>query len=182
MPGHLVLEVEVKVRLRDGRAVDVLAQRLQTLGAQALPVEEQEDLFFRHPGRDFAQTDEALRLRRVGQGMELTYKGPRKQGSAKTRVEHTVPVATDPTALLESLGFTQAARLAKTRRPFQFGSVHVALDHLDGLGDFAEVEVVGDDQAAAEAQVETALDQLGLAHEPRVASSYLELALARGLA
>ena len=182
MPGRAVLEVEVKLRLRDGRAVDALVDRLLALGAQALPAEVQEDWFFRHPGREFARTDEALRLRRVGDSLELTYKGPKQGGAAKARTEYTVPVASDPTPLLEALGFARAARLAKRRRPFRLGAVHIALDHLAGLGDFVEVEVVGPDQAAAETQVERALDQLGLAQEPRVASSYLELALAKGLA
>jgi adenylate cyclase, class 2 len=172
-------EVEAKLRLRDRAALEL---RLRALGARAGPPQWQEDTFFRHPQRDFAATDEALRLRRAGGALELTYKGPKAPGAGpKARVEHAVGVAADPTALLAGLGFTPAAQVAKERTPYELGGgVHVALDRLDGVGEFVEVEAVGPDRAAAALLVEEALRRLGLAGEPQVAASYLELSLAAG--
>lgn len=177
-----VFEVEAKLRLRDRAGLE---RRLAALGARPGALEEQEDTFFAHPARDFARTDEALRLRRVGARLELTYKGPKQAGvpapaaapgGAKARIEQTLALQADPTALLAALGFHPAARLRKTRLPYRLGDVAVDLDHLEGLGDFVEVEVVAADRAAAARRVETVVAQLGLAGEPRVTQSYLELA------
>lgn len=57
-PVHF--EVEQKFPLADVAAVE---RRLAELGAQAGGTVEQVDRYFNHPVRDFAQTDEALRLR-----------------------------------------------------------------------------------------------------------------------
>ena len=167
-------EVEAKLRLRDRAGLE---RRLAQLGARAGSPQRQEDTFFRHPARDFAATDEALRLRRTGSGMELTYKGPKAPGPGpKARLEQALPLGEDPTALLASLGFTPAARVAKQRTPYDLGDgVHVALDRVDGLGDFVEVEAVGIDRAAAARLVEAALKRLGLGGEPSLRESYLEL-------
>ena len=171
-----MLEVEAKLALRDRAAVE---RRLRELGAAPGPAQRQEDTFFRHPQRDFAATDEALRLRRVGARLELTYKGPKLGGPAKARVEQTVAVASDPTALLASLGFAPAATLGKTRVAYRLGHVEVALDDVDGVGAFVEVEATGADREAATRLVEDAVRRLGLEREPREARSYLELKLSR---
>lgn len=169
-----VLEVEAKVALRDRAGLE---RRLRELGAQAGAPQRQEDTFFRHPARDFSRTDEALRLRRVGARLELTYKGPKQGGALKARVEQTVAVAADPTALLASLGFVPAATLGKVRVPYHLGHVEVAIDEVDGVGLFVEVEATGADREAAGKLVEDALRRLGLDREPREARSYLELKL-----
>ena len=55
-------EVEQKFALANPAAV---ADRLAELGATDAQTVVQVDRYFNHPARDFAQTDEALRLRRV---------------------------------------------------------------------------------------------------------------------
>lgn len=169
-----MLEVEAKLRLRDRAGLE---RRLRELGAVAGPAQRQEDTFFRHPQRDFAASDEALRLRRVGARLELTYKGPKQGGPTKARVEQTVVLASDPTPLLASLGFTPAATLGKARLPYRLGPVEVALDVVDGLGEFVEVEATGEDREAATRLVEEALRRLGLNAQDREQRSYLELVL-----
>lgn len=178
------IEVEAKVALD---APGPLRERLRRLGATATPPAVEGDAFFAHPGRDLAARDEALRLRGPirGQdgreeGFELTYKGPRRAGAAKAREERTVRLADDPTALLAALGFRVSVRLRKTRERHRLGAVEVTLDHVEGLGWFAEVESVAADARAGEAAVEAALRELGLDGRPRVRESYVELALAAG--
>lgn len=175
-----MFEVEAKLRLRDRAGLE---RRLAALGAQAGPPEVQDDTFFAHPGRDFARTDEALRLRRVGTRLELTYKGPKQGGpgngvgsSPKARLEQSLTLQADPTDLLASLGFRPVARLRKTRLPYRLEDVAVDLDHLEGLGDFVEVEVVAADRQQAARRVEAVVARLGLDQEPRLVQSYLELA------
>lgn len=171
----------MKVRLAQGEA-DRFRERLRQAGARPLGARVESDTFFLHPGRDFIATDEALRLRRVSPdegaaSLELTYKGPRAGGAVKVREEHNLPVGEDPTPLLRALGFEAAAHVEKRREPFTLEGEEVAvtIDHLDGVGTFAEVEVLAEDAGAATQRVEACLDRLGLADAPRVDRSYLRL-------
>lgn len=174
------LEVEAKVALDGHEAAALLRATLHRLGAATTPAFMEDDAFFRHPSRDLAAADEALRLRRTASGFELTYKGPRQAGAYKAREERTVRLADDPTALLAALGFRVAARLRKTRERHRLGALEVAVDHVEGVGWFAEVEAMAPDARAGEAAVQSALRELGLDGRPRVAASYVELALAAG--
>jgi len=169
-----MMEVEAKVRLGAGGA-DRLRERLRRLGAHLGGLEVQKDTYFAHPERDLAATDEALRLRSTAFGLELTYKGPKMAGASKTRQEETVRLRDEPTALLAGLGFLEAAKVRKRRERWDLRGVEVAIDQVDGLGEFVEVEVVGTDAAEAGRRVEAALRELGLEGEQRVAASYLEM-------
>jgi adenylate cyclase class 2 len=178
------LEVEAKVRLD---SPDAVRATLHRLGASASAPAIESDAFFAHPGRDLAAGDEALRLRSLALGpdgsggtFELTYKGPRQAGAYKAREERTVRLADDPTPLLEALGFRVSVRLRKTRERHRLGALEVTLDHVEGLGWFAEVEALASDARAAEAAVQAGLRELGLDGLPRVLGSYVELALAAG--
>src|SRR2546430_8880444 len=83
-----MLEVEVKYRLTDSAAV---VARLTAWAATVLADHAEADHYLNAPDRDFARTDEALRLRRIGTANFLTYKGPRKDGTSKTRTEVELP-------------------------------------------------------------------------------------------
>lgn len=177
-------EVEAKVALM---APGALRERLQANGAEPLGTVEQVDTYYAHPGRDFAATDEALRIRRVGDRIELTYKGPREDGPesasggpTKSREEHNVAVEGEMGTVLERLGFKPVAVLRKRRESYRLPTVAVCLDEVEGLGRFCEVEAragVADPQG----EVERALTALGLAGAERYSASYLELAAAAGV-
>src|SRR5262245_28480201 len=83
-----MLEVEVKYLLTDPSAV---VARLEAWGATAIAEHAEADHYLNAPDRDFARTDEALRLRRIGDTNRLTYKGPRHDSTSKTRTELEVP-------------------------------------------------------------------------------------------
>ena len=74
------------------------------------------DRYFNHPARDFAETDEALRIRRIGPVNRITYKGPRVDTVTKTRQELELPLvegeksAADWITLLEKLGISHRVR------------------------------------------------------------------------
>lgn len=82
-------EVELKYPVAD---VAALEARLASLGASWHGVSEQVDRYFNHPSRDFAVTDEALRLRSTPAGVAVTWKGPRLDTTAKTRREIELPL------------------------------------------------------------------------------------------
>lgn len=169
-----MIEVEAKAPAGPGTA-EALEERGEVADRR-----EETDVYYRHPCRDLAATDEAVRVRRTGDGAALTYKGPRRGGETKTRSEHETTVA-DPAeagAILERLGFTPLAPVRKERVVYEVGAWTVTLDDVEGLGRFVEVErVVGEgaDVEALEAEALDLLEDLGAGDpEPR---SYLELVL-----
>ncbi|PKP56980.1 MAG: class IV adenylate cyclase, partial [Candidatus Altiarchaeales archaeon HGW-Altiarchaeales-1] len=64
-----MLEVEVKAKIND---LEKFEKRLNEINAKFLKKEIQEDIYFNHPCRDFAKTDEALRIRKTGNETFLT--------------------------------------------------------------------------------------------------------------
>jgi adenylate cyclase, class 2 len=178
-------EVEVKYRSVDH---DELRSRLEAFNAAIDSTVVQEDIYLSHPSRDFALTNEALRLRRIGAENRITYKGPRQSGPTKTREEIEVPFTEGDEALgqlsrlFANLGFEPVATIRKSRTTFhlteQFHKIEVALDRAENLGDFAEIETLAATEAdipAAQAAVLAVAKQLGLTEvEPR---SYLRMAL-----
>lgn len=190
-------EVELKYRVADGRAIE---DRLAGLGACWHGTTEQVDRYFNHPSRDFAVTDEALRLRSTAAGVAITWKGPRLDATAKTRREIELPLALAAvpaaaeassaipatlerwTELLEALGFRRVREVAKRRRlatvAWEGAAIEVALDHVAGLGDFVELELQAESAgiAVAAARIESLARELGCANPER--RSYLEMLLA----
>src|SRR5688572_28544694 len=74
--GEQLMQYEVEQK---HRVVDVAALEAQ-LSARRIRLEPaiiQSDEYFAHPARDFAKTDEALRIRTSGGKSFVTYKGPK---------------------------------------------------------------------------------------------------------
>ncbi len=111
-------EIEQKFAIADRTALE---ERLRSLGAKELGQVEQADQYFNHPARDFAQTDEALRIRRVGRASFVTYKGPKLDQTTKSRRELELPLGSDETTaaqfaeMLVALGFRPVAEVRKSR-------------------------------------------------------------------
>jgi adenylate cyclase class 2 len=176
-------EVEVKVPA-DHEAV---RDRLAELGADSVNEVTQEDTYYDAPHREFAETDEALRVRREdpteGDAFaELTYKGPLVEAESKTRREVETVVEDDEAAddILGALGFDPAATVRKERERFALAGYTVTLDAVDGLGEFVEVETEVEGEADVESAREAAYDvlrDLGLDPEEQIRTSYLGLLL-----
>src|ERR1051326_512799 len=107
-----MLEVEVKFPCLD---LGDLTTRLGQIGAAHVADRTDEDHYFNAPDRDFARTDEALRVRQIGDHNFVTYKGPRLDAQTKTRKEIEVPLedgaeaATKFMSLLTDLGYRHVA-------------------------------------------------------------------------
>jgi adenylate cyclase class 2 len=183
-----MLEIEMKFPDADFAALERL---LAAWGARPdRPVEEADSYFnSSDPHRDFARTDEALRLRQVGPANFVTYKGPKRGTQTKTRTEIEVPLgdgeeaARDFAAVLTHLGYRFVAVVRKRRRISHLERdgfpLQVCLDEVEGLGRFAEVEIMAPEEqldSARSVLLRTAT-ALGLQGEER--RSYLELLLAR---
>ena len=178
-------EVEQKFPVADMAEVEAA---LAACGAAISETRREVDVYYAHPARDFATTDEALRIRRVGTANRITYKGPKLDATTKTRreIELELPPQEEGAAawagLLEALGFQPVAEVRKRRRKamvsWQDRRVEVSLDDVDGLGTFVELELMADDDVgieAAKACIASLADHLGLSGSER--RSYMELLL-----
>lgn len=177
-------EVELKFPVPD---LPAFSQKLADQSVPISPPQEESDLYFAHPARDFAQTDEALRLRRKGDANHITYKGPKIDATTKTRCEIELPLASGPEsraawiALLEAVGFRPVAEVRKSRRkaaiPWQGHHVEACLDDVTGVGTFVEFELVVEESEVEAARncIQSLAASLGLTQGER--RSYLELLL-----
>lgn len=178
-----MLEVELKVSLA-GQSLAALENALAEQGFTPACTLRETDLYFNGGGRDFRETDEALRLRRVQRLPEgpaetlITYKGPKTGGLAKSRTEYETAVGDQAVmgAVLEALGFRPVHTVEKTRRELTAGAVTACLDEVAGLGAFLELELLveADREAAAE-RLLALLDRLGVPRENLTRRSYLEM-------
>ncbi len=181
-----MLEVEMKFPATNRTE---LIARLEGLGARQHEVLAEADHYFNAPDRDFARTDEALRLRRIGECNRLTYKGPKRDLQTKTRTEIELPLADGPetadkmSALLVALGYRPVAVVRKHRTTYrllhQGFPVEACLDQVDGVGEYVELEITTSEAQLATARqaVQELAGQLGLAGSER--RSYLEMWLER---
>jgi adenylate cyclase class 2 len=166
-----MLEVEVKAPCRD------LEEKLVELGAQRAGMENHEDVYFNPPWRDFRESDEALRIRRVNGRYLLTYKGPRIDSETKTREEIEIPTKPGIMEILDKLGFKEVGIVRKSRRIFKLRKFIVCLDRVEGLGEFIEVEAK---EYEEKDRLFEFLEELGIDRRNSTTKSYLELLEGRG--
>ncbi len=186
-----VFEVETKFRVFEDQVENVIERLMDAGGTRAESV-FQEDIYYDHPCRAFAETDEALRIRYqrpesdAGTSspphIELTYKGPKVDDKSKTRVEISVPIDKGEFAesLLLALGFTKVHTVRKERHDYLLQGTHVSVDRVDSLGHFIELETETEYESQIEAKRDHLLElaeSLGLDPERSVRLSYLELLL-----
>jgi adenylate cyclase class 2 len=169
-----MIEVEVKAK-----AVPGMREKIESLGAFLVGRETHRDIYFSAPCRDFRKSDEALRIRIKEEGARLTYKGPKLDEITKSRRELTVEINSPETMeqILIGLGFFRAGAVRKSRTKYRLGEATIALDEVEGLGSFVEVELAGGETWDAEREkVMHILRELGAGESIR--SSYLEMLLA----
>jgi adenylate cyclase class 2 len=179
-----LLEVEMKFPVAD---FQTLERRLAEWGATQRTERRDADHYFNAPDRDFARTDEALRMRRIGEANFVTYKGPKRDLQTKTRTEVEVPLAPGDAAaddfcrILCHLGYRPVAVVRKKRRVYHLDRdgfpLEVCLDEVDGLGPFAELEIMAPEEELESARsvlLNTAA-ALGLTASER--RSYLQMLL-----
>lgn len=181
-----MLEIEMKFAVDD---FDEVVAVLRRWHASEAPAIDEADHYFNAPDRDFAQTDEAFRLRRIGDQNRITYKGPKQPGIAKTRTEIEIPLAIGRDTseqfcqLVQQLGYRPTAIVRKRRTVFETlregFALQICCDEVETLGSFVEVEIVAppQDKPRAEAMLQVVAAELGLTRNER--RSYLEMVLSK---
>jgi adenylate cyclase class 2 len=180
-----MLEIEQKFASADFVAIE---KRLSEWQARCGEQHSEADYYFNAPDRDFARTDEAFRLRRIGDANFLTYKGPKHAGPIKVRTELEIPLrdgdeaAAQMQQLLVHLGYRPVAVVCKHRRMYHLErggfALTVCLDEVEQLGRFAEVEIVAPEEQRDAAQTVLADTAAALDLTTVERRSYLHLLLA----
>jgi adenylate cyclase, class 2 len=184
-----MLEVELKFRADDLPTVE---RQLRGMGAELLGSHGETDTYFNAPDRDFAKTGEAVRLRRSGAVIKLTYKGPKQPNArVKTRTEVELPLPYGDTSaevaeqFLSGLGYKPVACVKKSRKELHLprGSfaVTACLDDVEQVGHYVELEILCEAPRADEAQTELLklAEELGLKSVEK--HSYLRMLLTKTL-
>lgn len=193
----MAYEIEIKAWLTDPEAL------LRRLEGRTEKVKEyvKDDVYYRAPVppplpgiTDAAAPAVArggepqeFRLRRQGGENTCTFKEKsiRRGVEVNRELEFTV---SDPEAFHELVlrsGCSVFARKKKTGRVFSLAEADVEVSHVDGLGDFVEIEkIVEQDDAAhhdaAEQAVRGLLEDLGIGEEAIEARPYTQMLAERG--
>ena len=171
-----MIEVEVKAKIDDFKEME---EKLENIGAAKSKTEFQEDIYFASPIVDFAQTDEALRIRTTNNDTFITYKGPKLNDKAKTRkeVEMTIENSEKATDIFTEIGFREVRTVRKNRQYYTYENFEISLDDVEGLNPYMEIEIALDDSedySQAQDEIFKLFEKLGIT-DGFERTSYLEL-------
>lgn len=173
-----MLEVELKVRVP---SLDSVRERLNVKNALFCGKYHEHDIYYNAPHRDFGKTDEAVRIRYTDNQAVVTYKGPKiRKFGLKAREELNFAVESGETfeTMLDRLGFTRTMEVNKWRENYKLGSASIALDDVEDLGTFAEIEIITENESEnPTTMIEHIARDIGVTGTP-ILESYLELVLA----
>jgi len=175
-----MIEVEVKAKINSFKEIE---DKLFQIGAVKTKDEFQEDIYFNSPVVDFAETDEALRIRTTKQNNEtnifITYKGPKIDAKSKTRKEIEMGIANSGqcSEIFEAIGFEKVRTVRKDRQYFSYQNFEISLDDVEGLDPYMEIEIAlddGKDYSEAQESIFKLFEKLGIT-DGFERTSYLEL-------
>ncbi|KAH0617257.1 hypothetical protein JD844_029144 [Phrynosoma platyrhinos] len=118
-----------------------------------------------------------------GHGQLVFYNRPDSEGPKLSH--YTISLTDDPAGLgavlSQALGVQGVVK--KERRLYLVGQTRIHVDHVEGLGDFMELEVVlqeGQSPKDGEEVARRLMEELGVKEEDLLAGAYLDLLLAGG--
>ncbi|WP_292485883.1 class IV adenylate cyclase [Methanohalobium sp.] len=172
-----MIEVEVKARTD----LETARKMLKDEDARFIETEHHFDSYYNAPHRDFSSSDEALRIRSRDNKAFLTYKGKKMDSISKTREEFETPVDSENMRnILLSLGFREYGIVEKEREVYKLDDFVIALDSVEQLGEFIEVELEsesGSDIEHNSNRIFEFLNKLGIEENDSIRKSYLELVM-----
>jgi len=134
-------EVEVRAKIKDIKKIE---KNLESLGAMFISSELQMDRVY---GRDqdldsnhmIIEGHYSARIRQKDADIKLEFKEIRRKGGGK---EISMPIGKieDGEHFLRAMGFKEAFTVEKTRRLYELGAFEIALDDIDLLGLYIEIE------------------------------------------
>ena len=142
------IEIEIQVNIENSQPL------LDFLGAQGIFKHEthQVDEYFSPHADNFLAmrpVSRWLRLRRTNQGCSFNYKNWYFDETGKSNYcdefETKIEDIAAAKKILEALKFNSIVVVNKVRKIWTFKDYEIALDSIEGLGDFVEIEYIGND-------------------------------------
>jgi predicted adenylyl cyclase CyaB len=124
---------------------DNIIAKLESLGARKTFEGEIIASYFDTRKRHLKRKGLILRLRRRGQGSEITLKRRISAIGAKVMEEHesTVSDFEETKLILGALGYVETVKRAKHRITYAIGETHFEIDTIAGMPPFLEIEAPG---------------------------------------
>ena len=185
-----MIEVEVKLPLRRQEKTEEtgrIAEVLCSMGFRKAARFRQRDTYFDNETGEIRRGGKALRIRETEDLMkgivtaELNFKGPRMDQVSMTRQELETEVGQAETGrrILAALGFSPVLpEVIKERTEYRLEEITAALDRVEGLGDFLELEILADEETEngkVLQKLEELLGELGYQMGDTVTRSYLSM-------
>lgn len=185
-----MIEVEIKLPLRRQEKTEEtgrIAEVLCSMGFRKAARFRQRDTYFDNEAGEIRGGGKALRIRETEDLMkgivtaELNFKGPRMDQVSMTRQELETEVGQAETGrrILAALGFSPVLpEVVKERTEYRREEITAALDRVEGLGDFLELEIMADEETEngkVLQKLEALLGKLGYRMSDTVTRSYLSM-------
>lgn len=163
-------EKELKFKLSN---IDPIIEKIKELGFEELGENEQEDIYFDSIDNKLLKEGKALRIRKEGNRFYLTFKS--KALSRKPKIRKEINMELNETQviklkeILKSLGYNEVLKIIKKRREFKRKDFRIAIDKVEGLGVFLEIEYEN------EIEMRELLHNFGLEIEDAIEQTYPEM-------
>ncbi|HEY2979688.1 MAG TPA: class IV adenylate cyclase [Anaerolineales bacterium] len=162
--------IEIKARARDFGG---LRERAGKLSDAPVSILQQEDTFFNTP-----QGRLKLRVLAAGRAQLIYYERADQDGPKRS--DYHLFETDDPQNLKTTLTLAYGVRgvVKKTRYLYLVGQTRVHLDHVEGLGDFLELEVVmqdGQSDSEGQAIAEDLMRKLGISRDDLLEGAYIDM-------
>jgi adenylate cyclase, class 2 len=161
-------EIEVKIMDID---LEEIRQKLSNLGAEKVFAGEIHAIAFDHPDLRLDKEDSFVRVRKVGETVELCYKGRNESSQYKSREEIEVKTNNfeDTIIILERMGLKKFHEGKKNRESYTIGKVRFEIDNWKDIPHFLEIE------APTEKEVKDYVEKLGFTMDQTNNWSYLDI-------
>jgi len=166
----MATNIEIKAGVKDVERFRALAEEVSDTRETVI---EQEDVFFRSPRGRLK-----LRLLSPSSGQLIYYE--RADAAGPRPSEYLIFETASPDRLLDVLGGALGVRgtVKKTRTLYMAGRTRIHLDEVEGLGTFAEIEVVLEPSQSAEEGASIArglMKRMGIEESDLVTTAYIDL-------
>lgn len=152
------LEIEIKVKVEN---INSLLQFLEK-EAKFTGQNRQLDIYYSPKDKSFLlekPVKEWLRLRTEGGKYFITYKkiNIEKDGRSHSKDEYESEVTdlTQMEKIFKALNLQEIVKVDKTRKTYAYNDYEIAIDNVDGLGDFVEIEFKGKEISESSAEITT---------------------------
>jgi len=179
--NQILKEVELRLTFNNEQEAIALESKLQSHGFEFHSESTEADTYF--DGPNFIEDKICLRVRRRGDFVEMTYKGPShaKENGFFSKEELNLKIEDPETAfkMLSALGFPELVTVTKSRKTYKRSADNtgIMIDTIEGVGVFLEIEVMSNDPTQARRQILQVQKDLELTNLERTVLPYRDLKL-----